>query len=80
MSLLMLELLTNRPRDKRNAAPYSLPDGSWRLGIQRRKARGGQGRAKVSLGPVMLDPSTPFGRFRGGPPTGRAASGRLPPL
>jgi hypothetical protein len=43
-----------------------------------RMTRGGHGQLKVSPGPAM--PNRPNGRFRGGPPAGQAACGRLLPL
>jgi hypothetical protein len=49
--------------------------------VHGRIARSGQGLPKVSPGTTMPYPSTPFnGRFRGGLPAERVASGRLLPL
>jgi hypothetical protein len=45
-----------------------------------RMAKGGHGIPKVSLGPVMPEPSTPYGRFWGGRPASLVACARLLPI
>jgi hypothetical protein len=75
----------------RSFSKLQLTHGNGRVMSQHhgRMERGGHGLPKVSPGPAistLLRPvggpplKQPYGRFRGGPPAGRAACGCLPPL